>query len=58
MRPDPAALLNAHAVLPKNYVSETQARRDDALVAAELEDAMEPVPLLRTQKKQYLNDAG
>jgi len=53
------ALLPAHALLPEVDISETQARRDDALIAAEVDAAMEALPLSPEKPKpQYLNDKG
>jgi hypothetical protein len=50
------ALLPAHLLLPQADVSDSQAQRDNAAIAGEVEAAQiveEPTP-----KKQYLNDAG
>jgi mediator of replication checkpoint protein 1 len=55
----PMDLLPAHALLPGVDISETQARRDDALIAAEIDAVMESVPpSLKKPAPQYLNDQG
>lgn len=59
LRTEAAGLLPAYALLPQNIISETQALRDNALIAAEIEEALEPVQQNPVEvKKQYLNDAG
>lgn len=54
----PGDLLRVNALLPGVDLSETQAARDNALIAGEIEMAMEervPTPM---PKKKYLNDRG
>jgi mediator of replication checkpoint protein 1 len=50
-------LLPEHALLPSVRISETQKRRDDALIAGEFENASLPTPKT-VKKKQYLNSQG
>lgn len=56
----PVGLLPAHALLPKVNITETQARRDAALIAAEAEvEAEEAMLFVETEpKQQYLNEQG
>ena len=59
MRDPPLALLPAHALLPQVDISETQAGRDNALIAGEIEAAIEgSIPTHRKPRSQYLNDQG
>ncbi|WWD18187.1 hypothetical protein CI109_102636 [Kwoniella shandongensis] len=56
---EPVGLLPVNALLPQVNISETQAERDNNLIAAELENAaMERVQAVEEPKKQYLNEQG
>lgn len=52
-----AGFLPAHALLPSVNISETQKRRDNALIAGETENAEPHLPQ-STKKQQYLNSQG
>ncbi|KAK8865630.1 hypothetical protein IAR55_000775 [Kwoniella newhampshirensis] len=56
---DQVSLLPVHAMLPQVNISETQAERDNLLIAAELENAaMERAQTVEEPKRQYLNEQG
>jgi hypothetical protein len=44
--------------LPNNNITETQAARDNALIAGEIEAAVETQRVNTQPKKLYLNDNG
>ena len=55
----PVGLLPAHALLPQVDISATQAGRDNALIAAEAEIAVDSaLPSQPKPRAQYLNDMG
>ncbi|WVF70952.1 hypothetical protein IAT40_005747 [Kwoniella sp. CBS 6097] len=55
----PVGLLPVNAVLPSVEISKTQIDRDNALIAAEMEDAaMDRMHEAEAPKKQYINERG
>jgi mediator of replication checkpoint protein 1 len=54
----PIGLIPTDAMLPGVNISDTQAARDNALIAGEIEGAMQSQTLQSQKKEMYINEAG